>query len=132
MNLHLKPTALLAAGLLAATALLTPVHTVAGGDEHARHAGATVTLKGEIVDLGCYLGHDSKGPAHTKCALACAQKGMPIGLLTDDGTLYLLTLDHADNKPYEAAKAKAGSILTVTGIVHDAHGMKSLEVKGVK
>ncbi len=123
---NLKPFTLPFAGALLALALATPLRAHDG-----EHHGAAVTLKGEIVDLGCFLGHQSKGPGHAKCALQCAQKGMPIGLLAADGTLYLLTMDHADAKPFEAAKAKAGQNVTITGEVHEGSGMKSLEVKQV-
>lgn len=92
---------------------------------------ANVTIKGEVIDMGCYLGHGSKGAAHLKCAQMCAQKGMPIGLLAADGTLYLLTMNHADAQPFNDAKAKAGQTVTLTGEVHEGAGMKSLEVKKI-
>jgi hypothetical protein len=116
-------------------AALAPVRSLAQHDHHANtsseHSDKSVTLRGEIIDMGCFLGHQSKGSAHAKCALQCAHKGMPIGLLTADGTLYLLTMDHADAKPFNDAKAKAGQTMTITGEVHDAAGMKSLEVKKI-
>jgi mono/diheme cytochrome c family protein len=58
----------------------------------------TETIKGRIVDQGCYLkdpannvGKDHKMPADTTdCAITCAQKGNTMALLTADGKLYAI------------------------------------------
>jgi hypothetical protein len=60
---------------------------------------ATETVKGKIVDQTCYTkdmkanaGQDHKMPQDVKdCATACAKKGAPLALLTDDGKLYQIT-----------------------------------------
>src|SRR5271154_3106622 len=39
------------------------------------------TIRGELVDLACYLDHGAKGEHHKACATSCALKGLPIGLL---------------------------------------------------
>ena len=131
--------ALAAAGLLTVSRIAFAQHDMhhsasapASAAASAPAARAPMTLKGEVIDLGCYLGHGAKGAGHAKCAHMCADKGMPIGLLTADGTLYLLTMNHGDPKPFNDAKAKAGATITVTGEVHEASGMKSLEVKKIE
>jgi hypothetical protein len=101
------------------------------GGKTAAAAPASASIKGEVVDLGCYLSHQAKGAGHAKCGASCMARGMPAGLLTADGSLYLLTPDHADDKPYKAARDKAGSTIVVTGEMHEANGMKSLEVKKI-
>ncbi len=59
-----------------------------------------VTLKGEVVDLMCYLDHGAKGPGHANCAEKCIKpkkqggKGGPVGLLTEEGTVYLVIGEH--------------------------------------
>ena len=45
---------------------------------------------GEVVELGCYLGQGARGAAHAPCAAACLKRGVPAGLLTDDGQLLVL------------------------------------------
>jgi hypothetical protein len=45
---------------------------------------AVKTVTGEVIDITCYVRHDSKGPKHTKCATVCADLGMPLGLLEDE------------------------------------------------
>ncbi len=86
------------------------------------------TLKGEIVDMGCYLGHGAKGAEHQACALKCIQNGMPMGLLTEDGTVYLLTQSHQDADPFNQAKDLAAQTVSITGPVFDRGGVKAIEV----
>ncbi|MGD9762784.1 MAG: hypothetical protein AB7V27_03620 [Candidatus Binatia bacterium] len=100
----------------------------------APRAGAQeeVTVSGEIVDLACYLSKGSKGKRHKQCAELCAKKGLPIGVLTDTGDVYLLIEDHDDPEPYEAAKGLAGDRATVTGKKFSKGGVQSVLVAQVK
>lgn len=90
------------------------------------------TLKGEIVDLGCYTGHGAKGEDHASCAARCIAGGMPMGLLTSTNTLYVLTMSHDDADPYNNAKKMAASIVEITGPVHERNGTKTIEVVKIK
>ncbi len=94
--------------------------------------GKPVTLKGEIVDLQCYLVHpdSSVGADHAKCAEACMLKGLPIGLLAEDGSLYLLIGPGHDSAKGQVAKY-AGKSVTVNGVLLEVKGMKSVQIKSV-
>src|SRR5437867_357566 len=93
-----------------ATALLAIVTTRAMAHEshgaghgmgaHMGAAGARRTITGEVVDTGCYIAHSARGEKHVSCATKCINQGMPMGLLTSDGTLYLVTLNHDNADPY--------------------------------
>src|SRR5215831_7261234 len=74
-----------------------------------------IIVKGEIVDLACYLSKGSKGKRHKTCAELCAKKGMPLGVLTDAGDVYLLIEDHDNPGPYDAVKGLAGEQAEVSG-----------------
>lgn len=87
-----------------------------------------IRVKGEIVDLACYLSKGKKGPEHKSCAQMCAKGGVPIGVLTDSEELYLLIDDHANPKPYEAAKKLAGTNAEIAGKKFVKHGMASIVV----
>ncbi len=93
-----------------------------------KDAPKTMTLTGEVVDMGCYLGHGAKGEGHKACALKCIAGGMPMGLLTSDGNLYLLTVSHSDADPYTSAKSMAADMVAITGPVAERDGIKSIEV----
>ena len=40
--------------------------------------------------MSCYLQLGKRGPAHVACGSKCLQNGQPIGLLDDDGKLYIV------------------------------------------
>jgi hypothetical protein len=85
---------------------------------------ATTTVKGEIVDLMCYLDHGAKGDKHKGCAEKCLKSGGPVGLLSGDD-LYLVIGDH---KPINDLLAdKAAQTVTLKGKVVEKHGMKMIE-----
>ncbi|MEM9268922.1 MAG: hypothetical protein AAGA78_08295 [Pseudomonadota bacterium] len=81
---HILPLALLAVPLAAslpASAADTP---------------KIVEVTGEVIDTWCYVSGVMGGPevvtgsTHHTCALWCAAGGIPVGLLADDGTVYMV------------------------------------------
>lgn len=89
-------------------------------------------ITGEVVDMGCWLGHAARGEKHISCATKCLNQGMPMGLLTSNGTLYLVTLDHDNADPYNQLKGLAGKNVTVTGELLSRSGMKGVEASAVQ
>jgi hypothetical protein len=96
------------------------------GHEMPGMKAATKSVRGEVVDMGCYLGHGAKGADHVSCATKCLAQGMPMGILTSNGTLYLVTLDHDNADPYNDLKGMAGKDVTVTGELLTRSGMKAI------
>ena len=90
------------------------------------------TWAGEVVDMGCYIEKGLKGSDHAGCAKSCIKKGMPMGVLTKDGTLLLLTFNHDDGAPYEALKDLAGENAEVSGTLSEKDGIKMIVVSGFK
>ena len=91
-----------------------------------------VTVQGEIIDLACYMAKGSRGASHKSCAQLCAKKGVPIGVLTDSGEVYLLLDDHNNPDPYDSAKKLAGERAEVSGKKFSKQGVNSIVVAGVK
>lgn len=58
--------------------------------------GERMKVTGEVIDSWCYFSGVMGGPdavvgsAHHTCAMWCAAGGIPVGLLTDDGTVYMV------------------------------------------
>jgi len=99
------------------------------------------TFTGEILDMGCYLSRGLRGDLHRECALKCIASGIPMGLATDDGTIFLLTQNHdrameprafGPPDPFQVCKQNAANRMTVTGLVWERDGIKELEVKAAK
>jgi len=85
----------------------------------------TQTIKGEVVDMMCYMDHGAKGEKHKGCAKKCIEGGGPVGLLTADDQLYLVIGDH---KPINKELAdKAAQTVTLKGKVVERNGMKMIE-----
>lgn len=88
-------------------------------------AAETQTIKGEVVDLMCYLDHGAKGEKHAGCAKMCISSGGPVGLLTSDNQVYLIIGEH---KPINDELAPlAATVITVKGKVVERGGMKMIE-----
>lgn len=83
------------------------------------------TVKGEVLDMVCYLDHGASGDKHAKCARTCIESGTPVGLKGEDGKTYLVIGQHEPiNKviaPY------AGKTVTLRGKVVTRDGMNLLE-----
>jgi hypothetical protein len=90
------------------------------------------TLTGEVLDMGCYLGHEAHGAKHVACGTKCVAGGMPMGLLTADGSVYLITMNHDNADPYNQLKKMVGQTVTVTGAVSERAGMKGIDVTAAK
>jgi hypothetical protein len=58
----------------------------------AETAGKRVNVTGEVIDSWCYITEImfAKGTAHHRCAVWCAAGGIPVGILADDGQVYMV------------------------------------------
>ena len=88
-------------------------------------AADTETVKGEVVDMMCYLDHGAKGDSHAECAKTCIESGGPVGILTADNKLYLVIGDH---KPMNDKLAPlAAKTVSIKGKVVERNGVKMIE-----
>jgi hypothetical protein len=93
---------------------------------------ADMTVKGEVVDVACSTkkGEGGKGDAHAGCAMVCAKKGQPVGILTADA-VYIVTGDYAANNNAKLLDFVAKSV-EVTGEVTEKDGQKMMTIKSIK
>lgn len=91
-----------------------------------------VTVKGEVVDVACYLAKGAKGEKHIGCGTACAKAGGSLGLLTADGNLYvsLLPDDHSKD-PNAALIDHIGHTVDAKGYVRSKGGVNGIMIKSV-
>jgi hypothetical protein len=98
----------------------------------AQPKGDRATIKGEVVDLWCYLEGGDRGAAKKACATACAKAGNPIGLVDANGIVYVA----AGLKDHEPGRAvlldRISQEVTVTGILVKNGGMQMIYVDSVK
>ena len=93
--------------------------------------GDSTTVTGEILDMKCYTGSGKHGDDHKECAAKCIKGGSPMGILTDDGKVYLL-IEDKNNPAYEDAKKFAGEQVILTGTLSEKDGKQALIVTEVK
>ena len=107
--------------LLAGTALL-----------RAQPKGERITVKGEVVDLWCYLEGGDRGPAKKQCATACAKAGNPIGILDSAGNLYVAA-GLKDHQPAQTMLLnRMSDEVTATGTVVKKGGVQMIYIDTVK
>jgi hypothetical protein len=100
-------------------------------------AGAITTLVGEIIDYSCYLQIGKHGEKHRDCAQKCFKHGQPIGLLTKDGSIYLLMEEEHNPRRDGLTKLRdkaidlAGDVVEVTGTASKVDSQKALFVTGL-
>ena len=88
-------------------------------------SGSEITVSGEVLDMACYLDHGASGEKHADCAKMCISSGLPVGLKTADGTVYLLIGQH---KPINEMLAdKAAQTVKVKGKFVSRDGINLIE-----
>jgi hypothetical protein len=106
------------------TALAFATRGVRAAEEHEHDAGGVTTVKGEVLDMACYLDHGASGAKHAECAKTCIESGLPVGIKGDDGKTYLIIGEHAPlNK---TLAAYAGKTITVKGKVVSRDGINMI------
>lgn len=120
----LKVIAVIGASLLAAPAFA---------------AGERIRVTGEAIDTWCYFsgvmgGADAvQGTAHHTCALWCAAGGIPVGLLTDEGEVYMVLKIEGDDVSNggDTLLKVASHRLTADGVHYVRDGINYLVVEKV-
>ena len=93
---------------------------------------AQTTVKGEVVDVACAVkkAPGGKGADHAGCAMACAKKGAPVGVMTGDA-IYTITGDYTANNNAKLLEFVAKQV-EVTGTVTEKDGQKMIAVTSIK
>lgn len=113
------------ASLLAASAAFALLPLSARAHDTAAGGSDTVTVTGEVLDMACYLDHGAHGEKHAGCAEKCISSGLPVGLKSADGKVYLLIGEH---KPLNDTLASyAAKTVTVKGKLVTRDGINLLE-----
>ena len=98
-----------------------------------------ITVTGEIIDTWCYFsgvmgGPDAvQGSAHHACALWCSAGGIPVGLLAEDGTVYMVMkiADSAESHGGDTQLKLASHVIEADGLHYERDGLNYLVVEEV-
>jgi hypothetical protein len=101
--------------------------------------GERVTVTGEAIDTWCYFSGVMGGPdavvgsAHHTCALWCSAGGIPVGLLAEDGTVYMVLKIGSDatSNGGDTQLSIASHSITADGLLYRRDGINYLVVEKV-
>ena len=102
--------------------------------EHRRSpiAGAQeILVTGEVLDMTCYIASNLSGPDHAQCARICIRNGLPAGIKTRDGKVYLLTGEPGHSVSVELAEY-AAQVVTIKGRQTVRDGFAQLQVEEIR
>jgi hypothetical protein len=94
------------------------------------------TLTGEVIDVACYFDDGASGPAHAACARRCIESGLPVGLKTKDGRIYVLIGEQIPPGPQPGPKHESfnaqlaryvAMVVTVSGTLVSKEGVNVVE-----
>ncbi|MEM1351600.1 MAG: hypothetical protein AAGF27_04615 [Pseudomonadota bacterium] len=101
--------------------------------------GERIQVTGEIIDTWCYYSGVMGGPdavvgsAHHTCALWCSAGGIPVGLLAEDGTVYMVLKieQDADSASGDTQLSLAAHTVTADGLFYERDGLNYIVVSEV-
>lgn len=101
--------------------------------------GTRIQVSGEIIDTWCYysgvMGSPDAvvGSAHHTCALWCSAGGIPVGLLAEDGTVYMVLKVGEDPQAAggDTLLKLAAHTVEADGMLYERDGLKYLVVADV-
>ena len=101
--------------------------------------GERIQVTGEIIDTWCYYSGVMGGPdavtgtAHHTCALWCSAGGIPVGLLGEDGEVYMVLKIEGDDGSSggDTQLRLASHEITADGLLYHRDGLNYLVVEEV-
>jgi hypothetical protein len=97
-----------------------------------KKAEKEVTVKGEVVDVSCYLAHGARGDGHKTCAEACAKAGGALGILTSAGKLYVsLMPDNHSTGPNAMLMDHIAQTVEAKGFLRSKGGVEGIMISSV-
>lgn len=117
---------------LALVSLASP----ANAQDQMMPKGEEVTLANvQVIDLHCYTAMGMKGDMHKQCNIACAEAGVPLGLLSEDGKVYVpisKTPMSGQAQFNDMLVEYAEGFVTVKGTLYEQSGILGIEIVSVE
>lgn len=95
--------------------------------------GTQKKVTGTVIDVSCKFGQGLSGKDHTMCAQVCADKGIPLAILGDDGKLYVpVSASMPGEGSNQQLKPYAEQKVTVKGTVFAAGGANAIQIASIQ
>ena len=120
----------LAAAIIVSASVTAVALKLSQRERHPLVQGQEIVVKGEVLDMTCYIAHNLSGPQHAQCAKECIRKGLPVGIKGEDGKVYLLV---GETQPVNAELADyAAKTVTIRGKETVRGGFAQLQVEEIR
>ena len=94
--------------------------------------GTPITFTASVVDLSCNTVYGAAGPDHRMCSQVCFDQGIPLALLSQDGTLYVpVTMAMGQERGDKDLRGHAEHTVNVTGKVISRGGMNTILIESI-
>lgn len=94
---------------------------------------APITLRGEVVETGCFVIGNRHGKKHRQCAIASARAGQDLGILdAATGVLYVEVRNQEDDAAPSQLLAYVAREVEVTGEVLARGGLQGVMIRRVR
>ena len=120
----------LAAAIIISMAITAVSMNLWQRDRHRLIQGREIAVKGEVLDLTCYVAYNWSGPKHAACAMDCIKNGLPVGIKAEDGRVYLLTGKEAHVN--DELADYAAKIVTVRGKETSRDGFDQIQIEEIR
>jgi hypothetical protein len=95
--------------------------------------GRAVSFTATVVDMSCKSVYNLSGDDHRMCAQVCFDQGIPLALLSEDGTMYLpVTLVMGSERGDKDLRGHAEHTVQVTGKVIERAGLNTILIESIK
>jgi hypothetical protein len=121
----------LAAAILISASVTALLMKWSEGRNHSVLGPQEILVTGEVLDMTCYIASNLSGPDHAECARVCIRNGLPAGIKTKDGKVYLLTGEPGHSINAELADY-AAKVVTIKGKQTVRDGFAQLQVEEIR
>jgi hypothetical protein len=119
--------------LFAAIVCLAVPMFIVAADTADSTAMGTRTVEGLVRDIACPLQNKkSTSTSYSKdCITMCANVGSPLGILTNDGSVYVPVTESMPDTGQDALKPFVGEHVQATGKVFERNGTRAIEISEI-
>ena len=94
--------------------------------------GTEVSFTASVVDLSCKTVYNLSGNDHRMCAQVCFDLGVPLALMSEEGTLYMpVTMAMGQERGDKDLRGHAEHTVTVTGKVIERGGLHTILIESI-
>ena len=94
--------------------------------------GTEVSFTASVVDLSCKTVYNLSGNDHRMCAQVCFDLGVPLALMSEEGTLYMpVTMAMGQERGDKDLRGHAEHTVNVTGKVIERGGLNTILIESI-